>query len=65
MFCSVTPMPAALSERLETTVCGVGQTRHADFFALEVSDALDVAVARDEQLGAAGVQAGGELDIKN
>ena len=41
---------------------GVCQTRNADLLALEVGDALDVAVARYEQLGAAGVQAGGELD---
>lgn len=62
MFCSVTADAGCAERTLGNNGCGVGQTRHADLFALEVSDALDVAVARDEQLGAAGVQAGGELD---
>ena len=42
--------------------CRVSQTRHADLLALEVGNALDVAVTGDEQLDAAGVDAGGELD---
>ena len=42
--------------------CRVSQTGYADLLALEVGNALDVAVTGDEQLGAAGVDAGGELD---
>ncbi len=61
MFWSVTPIPAA-QRALETTVAASAVTGYADLLALEVGNALDVAATGYEQLGAAGVEAGGELD---
>ena len=62
MFCSVTPMPAALSERLETTVAASARPGTPIFLPLRSAMLLMSLSPGYEQLGAAGVQAGGELD---